>query len=197
MKRLAFTTLAAMLLACPSASRAEAIINIYNDGLGNVVALGSGTLDTNGLTFLASNLRGASGINASSAVVAVGQSNDATSLYFGISGPASFGSGTASSSSGTGDFFGVSGTGYLTTPDGYISGSSLLGSMTIDGASITSLGLTDGTYVYTWSSDSLVVNISELAPNAVPEPGSMALVLSAAMIGLGARTWSRRRVARG
>jgi hypothetical protein len=97
-------------------------------------------------------------------------------FYYGATGPASFGSGGASfASSASGDAFGVTssiGTAII-VPAGYASGTALSGSVTYVGQTFASLGLTPGTYTYTWGSgptaDSLAVKIGAAA---VPEPGT-------------------------
>jgi hypothetical protein len=99
-------------------------------------------------------------------------------FYSGVSGPASFGSGGFSfASTSSGNTFGVFANelgpdiSALALSLRYQSESSLSGSSTYDNTSIHELGLTPGTYVYTWSSDSLTVNIE-----AVPEPATWAMM---------------------
>jgi hypothetical protein len=180
MRRVAFLKLAAMLLAFPSLSRAEALIYIYQDGLGNVVASGSGTLDTTDLTYSASDTTlGPSGVNASAGILLMGPNpTNPSDLYKGISGPTSFGSGSAVSSSfGSGDLLGedtLVGVGYLFVPEGYSSGSSLSTTMTFSGQTLAGLGLTTGIYTFTWGNgndaDSLVVDIGDAPPPPSPSP---------------------------
>jgi PEP-CTERM motif len=58
----------------------------------------------------------------------------------------------------------------------YTSGTSLSGTDTFDSTSLALLGLTDGTYTYTWGTgnhaDSLTINIG-----AVPEPSTWAMMI--------------------
>jgi hypothetical protein len=104
--------------------------------------------------------------------------------YSGVSGPASFGvGGMTNASSGSGGPIGVDESSFdliaqppvLIVPKGYMSGSPLSGSSTFDGQTLASLGLTPGTYVYTWGApaddDSLTVKI------AIPEPATWAMIL--------------------
>ena len=92
------------------------------------------------------------------------------------------GSGAATdANTGTGDLISLNGSLHdLGVPVGYASGSPLPVSTAIwDGASIASLGLTPGTYNYTWgtgsTADFFTVNVISQA--AVPEPASLWLVL--------------------
>ncbi len=77
---------------------------------------------------------------------------------------------------------GVDGSGFsfpvILVPNGYVSGSALSGSATYDGATLDSLGLTAGKYVYTWGAgadaDSLTVNIGA---GGAPEASTWAMLL--------------------
>jgi len=81
--------------------------------------------------------------------------------------------------------------GDLITPDGYISGSALSGTATWSGTTISSLGLTPGTYTWTWGTgpdaDSLTVNIG-----VVPEPSTLTL-LGIGIAGVAGGSWLRRK----
>jgi hypothetical protein len=68
--------------------------------------------------------------------------------YSGLIGPASFGSGGETpASTDTGDFVGIDGSlGHLHVPAGYISGTPLSDSATFDDQTLSSLGVTPGTY---------------------------------------------------
>jgi hypothetical protein len=162
-------------------AEAKVVIDIVQSG-DDVVATGSGALDLTDLT-LAHTETGFGGVDANVAGIIVGSFPGATSLYTGLTGPVSFGTGDFfSSSSGSGDILGVVGNSgsvpVIFVPDGYVSGSPLSGSSTYDGQTLASLGLTRGTYVYTWGSgadaDSLTVNIGAAA---TPEPATWAMML--------------------
>ena len=96
------------------------------------------------------------------------------SAFLGLSGPASFGHGSnTAASSGSGNVVLVPGhNGDLDVPADYVSGSPLSATDTWNRQTIASLGLTPGSYVYTWGSgataDSYTLNI-----NAVPEPATI------------------------
>jgi hypothetical protein len=156
-------------------AEASGVIDISQVG-GNVVATGSGTVDLSGLTYN-TTFSQEEGVNPSFGAVIIGPGGD-IDVYTGISGPASFGPGVITyASSGSGDALGVSeGEAALAVPAGYVSGTSLSGSSTFDSATLASLGLTPGKYVYTWGSgpdaDSLTVDIG-----SVPEPSTWAMML--------------------
>ena len=75
--------------------------------------------------------------------------NDA---YLGIiSGPTSFGSGAVTlPSSGSGDFVGCLAGVAVLVPVGYASSAALADTSTYSGATFATLGVTPGTYVWTW-----------------------------------------------
>jgi hypothetical protein len=83
-----------------------------------------------------------------------------------ISGPSSFGSGVVAAkvSSGSGDQFGIyASSGTLVLPKDYVSGATLTATSTWTATTFADLGLTPGTYVWTWGSgaaaDSFTLNI--------------------------------------
>lgn len=156
---------------------------------------GSGTLDLTGLTSDGAGTSTSSAINPSVASVTLGTTEQADiQFYSGVTGPASIGSGLlAFASSGSGDRLTVIGvSGSLAVFDGYTSGGSLAATATFEDASFASLGLLEGTYVWTWGSganlDSYTLQIG--SPSAVPEPSSLALI---GIGGLGMALMRRRR----
>jgi hypothetical protein len=118
----------------------------------------SGSLDLSNLT-LGGTQTMAPGFNAGSAEWAAGPNVPTTiQLYTGASFvfPASFGgAGGAPASNGIGDILGVIGGGLgrtLLVPDGYVSNTLISGSTTYLNSTLSSLGLTEGTYTYSWGS---------------------------------------------
>ena len=103
---------------------------------------------------------------------------DHVDIYSGVAGPQTFGPGSGPRveprpNIGSGDALGeVISSNWIYVPQGYVSGTSLSAMDTYTGQSFSSLGLTPGTYTYTWSSDFLTVQIG---PTSVPEPSAAIL----------------------
>jgi len=187
------TYLASLLLSlvalfaviCPSA-QATYIATLDQVGA-DLLVTGTGSIDFTDLTFINSLSNGFPNIEASVAQLRLGSPFSTVSQYSGISGPTSFGSGTMFNTfadSGSGNLVGVAGSiGRITVPTSYTSGTPLgISTATWNNESFASLGITPGTYVWTWGSgihaDSFTLNI--LQPNSVPDSGStVALMLGA------------------
>ncbi len=171
---------------------AEAAYRVSIQQVGNnVVATGSGSVDVTGLN---TNPRGVDrarvwasypGLNLGPTVYTN------FDWYIGpVSGPRSLGSGSEFiASSGTGVLvgFAVLYSIALAVPVGYVSGAMLgISTATWNNASFASLGLTPGTYVYSWGSgqhaDTFTVQIG--TPAALPESGTTAVLLCTAIAAL-------------
>ncbi len=164
---LAAASVAGLLLAV---SPAHASFNILlTESGGNVVATGSGSINTAGLTKDGSGNSSVSIVPSWGAITVGSGSAD---LYRGANGPSSFGTAnghTVDSASGDAVFttFGVV---YIKT--GYVSGAPLSGSATWNNITLAGLGVSVGTY--TWSfgtganADSIVLQV--VAGSTPPPP---------------------------
>ncbi len=192
--RLALAAVCAAGVTAGAARPAEAayIAYIYQSG-SDVVATGSGSIDTSDLVSAGSSFGGGGTIDPTYTEFGVGSSGTDDYTTPNLAGPAygTFADSFASSNTGGLVYF------YLSTnpsfsevgvPIGYVSGSDL-GTSTSTWASTTlaSLGLSSGTYVYTFGTGANVDSytlITGSAPPAVPEPASLAL-FCAGLAGLG------------
>jgi hypothetical protein len=176
---LAAGTLCCLLLAT-SQARAGYVVTFQQSG-NNVVATGNGMLDLTGLTDAATDNIVIAFVNpgTGTAFVGAGTLNDAYSGPF--SGLSNFGNGgqsTASSSSGNSTGFNDFGP-FLEVPHGYVSETNLSGSATWDNATFSSLGMTPGTYVWTWGNGTDQSFTLKIPSPSVPEPASLAILGSA------------------
>ena len=185
----------ASALFCANA-QAAFIVNLVEDGLGNVVATGSGTIDTTDLT-LGSTINQHATVFPSNGQITLGPTgNTSCTFYSGVTGPTTeFGIGSFTNpSSGSGNLVEINGgTDHLFLPLAYSSGAALSDTDTWNGASLSSLGATPGTYVWTWGTgpdaDSFTLNVG-----TVPEPSAIALCGLAAA-GMICRRWRSSRLA--
>ena len=141
-----------------------------------MVATGSGSLDTTDLSLVGSGVGSCFGADALFALACVGPHSLDIDNYRGFVGPLSFGTGSPTflDSSGSGDFTGIIGrTGFLDLPGGYVSETMLLGDAFFANSDFQDMGLTPGTYVWSWGTgpdaDTFTVQIG------VPEPSTWAL----------------------
>jgi len=190
-----FASLILAVLVTGADARADITITFELKGL-NVVETGTGAIDLSGLTINSNGgILQIPPLNPSDGIAIVGQTRSMNDLYTGFTGPSSFGSGGFSSpSSATGDVFGIGAIDNdLAVPQGYISGSTVSATDTFDNSNFTTLGLTAGTYTYTWGTgpnQTLTVQIGPAA--AVPEP-STAIVAVLGAVAFITYGWIRRR----
>ena len=161
----------------------------------NVVASGSGSIDLTGLTFITSGSTQPE-IAPTFATEVTGAAG-AVDEYSGASGPVGFGPGVfTSATTGTGDLVGIQQligepAGFVFVPTGYASGAPLSDTATYDNQSFVTLGLTPGTYEWTWGNgaadDTFTLDVG------VPEPASLTLL--GTVVGLGLLVRRRRKAA--
>jgi protein with PEP-CTERM/exosortase system signal len=156
----------------------------------NVVANGSGAINLTGLTKASTLFGGPSGIEADIGFILTGLPSGGTfDGYFGFTGPMSFGSGGfLAPNTGSGDFVGINALiGFLFVPEGYVSGAALSDSMTFNNATFASLGVTLGTYAWTWGTGLPNQNFTLIIGAAgVSDCGSTVSLLGCALLGLAA-----------
>jgi hypothetical protein len=78
---------------------------------------------------------------------------------------------------------------FLLVPQGYASGAALSDSMTFNNATFASLGVTPGTYVWTWgdgANQNFTLQIGLVGVPGVPDGGSTVSLLGCALLGLAA-----------
>ena len=154
----------------------------------NVVAHGSGAINLMGLT-LDIVVSPATGINASSGTINMGQSNANVPGYTGFTGPTNFGSGGAFfPNTSSGDFVGINDSfGNIFVPAGYVSNTALSNSMTFNNATFASLGVTSGSYMWTWGTGLPNQNFTLIiGGTGVPDGGSTVSLLGFGLLGLAA-----------
>ena len=189
--------LAVIITATPA--RAAYIVNYVQSG-NNVIGTGSGTISLLGLTQLPRVPMGFVSIAGSNVVLGIELGPG--EAYSGLVGPKFFGTRLGVDSgkyldSLTGPRVGLSSwAGLLVVPNGFMGGALPESTAGWNNVTISSLGLTPGTYTWTWGGqtpDSFVVNVGS-ANTGVPEPSGMGLTLCG-MGFLSLVMWKRRRAA--
>jgi hypothetical protein len=183
---LALTAVAALSLF--SVQLAQAYSVTLEQVGSDVVATGSGPLDLTGLTLVVTYASLPAQIFPVLGQIVTG-SGGATDGYQGsISGPTSFGGVFFTfASSGSGDSVGIfRDTSTLLVPSGYVSGTALSDSATYNNATFASLGVTPGTYVWTWGAGANQNFTLQIGPAGVPDGGSTVSLLGCALLGLAA-----------
>lgn len=174
-------------------ARAAFVLNVTESG-GDVVALGSGTLNVTDLSYQG-QLSFFLQLDAANARAVLG-SGAAVDIYGGVTGPTSFGPGKASGFNpdvSSGDIVGVWNGSLLLVPIGYTSGTSLQTSNVWTNQTFASMGINPGTYAWTWGSgadaDSFTMVIG--GSTAVPEPSGV-VTLGAGALAFACRVRRRR-----
>jgi hypothetical protein len=153
-------TVVAIALSTASA-QAGYIVTLEQQGP-NVVATGSGPIDLTGLGAPQAVAPAGTSLAPNVAQIVTGLPGTSTAVFFtGFSGPTSFGTGgPTTTNSGSGDIVGIIGaTGVgvlgkpsLIVPSGYVSNNPLSDTATYLNETFTMLGVTPGTYEWTWGS---------------------------------------------
>jgi hypothetical protein len=180
-KQLTLGVIAALLIgtglsAPPAQAQPSSFVVTLTEEGPNVVATGSGTINTTDLRFGGETMVTAV-IAPDVAAIFTGPTGfTPTTVYSGFAGPTNFGSGSGIDvSSGSGMRVGISVShDTIFVPRGYVSGSPLMSTSTWDDATFSSLGVTPGTYVWTWGSGANAGSFTLRA--AVPEPAKLGLI---------------------
>ncbi|MBV7426883.1 IPTL-CTERM sorting domain-containing protein [Acidovorax sp. sif1233] len=192
----------ALLLLLSGNTFAAYAVYVFESG-GNVVASGSGRMNMAALT-PAGNGPLFSVVIPSAALIFTGTAGT-VEAYMGVSGPPMLGAGgPVLADTSSGDMVGLDGMmapGFVFAPLGYVSGSALASSATWTGTSLASLGLTPGSYTWTWgagpTADSFTVHVGiapPAAPASIPTLSEWGLaILSALMAGWAMRHRLPRR----
>jgi hypothetical protein len=188
--------LCALLISTAAASATPYTVTLEEEGT-SVVAVGGGDIDISGLSIGAPTFGFNPAMNPSTGFLYTGSAAPPPSelqYYLGMSGPSSFGTGgTTDASSGTGSMIGLYGYyGELILPYGYTSETPISVSATYDNATFASLGVTPGTYVWTWGTgpdQSFTLEIG-----TTPLPAAFPL-FATGLAGLGLLGWRRKRKA--
>ena len=192
-KLLPLTLFAIAVTSLFSVQPAQAFTITLKEVGSNVVANGSGAFNVTGLTKEAGMFSTTTGIDGSAGFILTGTPGQTPFLdgYFGLTGPTNFGSGFFfPPDTGSGDFVGIfliSGARHIFVPAGYVSGTALSDSMTFNNKTFASLGVTPGTYVWSWGTGLRNQNFTLIIRGAgVPDGGSTVSLLGFGLLGLAA-----------
>jgi hypothetical protein len=166
---------AAMVIVCgfvASAARAGYVVTLVQQGP-NVVASGSGAIDLAGLTLFLHGGFGGSELVPNTGLILTGNLG-VLDGYSGFSGPASFGSSSqAAGFNGGADLVGIiASANELIVPINYVSGNPLSDSATYPFQTFSSLGVTPGTFEWTWGNGANQNFTLKIGAAGVPDDGS-------------------------
>ncbi len=169
-----------LMFAFAGRSSGDIVLTAIETG-GDVVISGGGAANLDGLNLLTNGV-GFGAIVPQDGTLLTPVGFVVVDFYGSTSGPVSFGTGTyVNPTSGFGDALGVE-SNSLYVPTGYVSGTNLSTTMVFANQTFASIGLTPGTYVWTWGSganaDSFTLQIG-----AIPEPATLG-VFSLGLVGL-------------
>jgi VPDSG-CTERM motif len=160
----------------------------------NVVANGSGAINLTGLPINPITVSANSILIARRGDISTGPTFLSTvDIYAAVlTGSPNFGSGReVFPDTGSGDLVGISiDQALLFVPQGYVSNAALSDSMTFNNATFASLGVTPGTYVWTWgtgqANQNFTLQIGSVGVPGVPDGGSTVSLLGCALLGVAA-----------
>jgi VPDSG-CTERM motif len=154
----------------------------------NVVATGTGAINLAGLSFFNPGSVGTASVWPVTGRISMSSmSGGNADTYIGFTGPSSFGGGdVALANFSSGDVFAFD-LDAMFLPSGYVSGNPLSDMAIYFTATVASLGLTPGTYVWTWGTGLENQNVTlQIGPAGVPDGGTTVSLLGCALLGLAA-----------
>ncbi len=186
-------TVAVALGALLSSTQSFAVYTVNIQQVGSdVVATGGGSINLTALHLAGLNGAAATLMWPSSGDLRLGTGN--FNVYNNFVGPANFGTGGITfADSNTGVVVSVYNTTEIHVPTAYVSGANLgTSTATWNGATYTSLGITPGTYTWSWgaagpNADSFIVNIVAPPPTTttpVPTLSEYGLILLASLMAM-------------
>jgi hypothetical protein len=194
------TACALLLGATVGANASPYVVTLEQVGT-SVLATGTGAIDLTGLTLTEdSPLSFDPEVVPDRPIILIGASTGAADLYQGtITGALEFGTGGYDpADSGSGDQTGITEYPgpifYLSVPDGYTSDAPLSNTATWTVATLAGLGVTPGTYVWTWGSDPDQSFTLDVGVAATPLPTALPL-FGGGLGAIGLLGWRRKRKA--
>ncbi|WP_010219096.1 PEPxxWA-CTERM sorting domain-containing protein [Sphingomonas sp. PAMC 26621] len=166
---------AAVALACGATTAQAAVTITITQNAGGVTATTSGSLNTTGFTKVATatlvpTVRGTSFFFA-------GTNGAIVNAYSGFTGPTFGTTSMTGASFSSGDPFGFNlVNNRLFLPVAYVSGAAINSTATWQYLTLSGMGLSVGSYVYTIGTERVTLNIGQPVA-AVPEPATWALML--------------------
>ena len=199
MRRTIYSACALALGAIAAPSAHAGFVAIFEQVGSDVDEVGGGTIDLTDLSDSPAVNPLEASIAPSASFFISGASGALGQLYRGVTGPRNFGpDDPATADRSSGDIVELSagiGNQQIYVPVGYASGDSLSNASVYLNSTFASLGMTPGTYVYTWGSDEHADAFTIVIGAPVPEPSTWAMGLIG-FAGLGYAALRRRDAVR-